>query len=166
VNAMPRGSRAGAPRAPRRTELDEILARATERGAVQGLAYAGAVTPKEAWRLHSAGAAVIVDVRTGPEREFVGRVPDALAVEWRAYGAKETNPRFLEELEGAAERGDAILFLCRSGVRSHHAAELAARAGFERAFNILEGFEGDLGSDQKRGTLGGWRRAGLPWVQS
>jgi rhodanese-related sulfurtransferase len=163
---MPRGSLAEAPKGPGNTELDEILARAKERGAAQGLAYAGAVTPKEAWRLHAAGAAAIVDVRTAPEREFVGRVPDAVAVEWRAYGAKEANPRFLEELQAAVGRGDAVLFLCRSGVRSHHAAELAARAGFERAFNILEGFEGDLGSDQKRGTLGGWRRAGLPWVQS
>ncbi|HEX3098195.1 MAG TPA: rhodanese-like domain-containing protein [Usitatibacter sp.] len=163
---MPRESPAGAPKAPLNPEIDEILARAKERGAAQRLAYAGAVTPKEAWRLHSAGAAVIVDVRTAPEREFVGRVPDAIAVEWRAYGAKEANPRFLEALEHAVDRGDPVLFLCRSGVRSHHAAELATRAGFERSFNILEGFEGDLGSDQKRGMLGGWRRAGLPWVQS
>ena len=166
MSAMPRESVPGAPSRPLTTELAEILARARERGAAQRLAYAGAVTPKEAWRLHSAGAAVIVDVRTAPEREFVGRVPDALAVEWRAYGAKESNPRFLEELQAAVGSADAVLFLCRSGVRSHHAAELAARAGFERAFNILEGFEGDLGSDQKRGMLGGWRRAGLPWVQS
>jgi len=163
---MPRGPVAGPPQVPGSTEPDEILARAKERAAAQGLAYAGAVTPKEAWRLHAAGAAVIVDVRTAPERESVGRVPDAIAVEWRAYGAKEANPRFLGELEAAVGRSDAVLFLCRSGVRSHHAAELAARAGFERAFNILEGFEGDLGSDQKRGMLGGWRRAGLPWVQS
>ena len=163
---MPRGSLAGPPKGSGDAELDGILKRAKERGAAQGLGYAGAVTPKEAWRLHAAGAAVIVDVRSAPERELVGRVPDALAVEWRAYGAKETNPRFLDELEAAVGRGAAVLFLCRSGVRSHHAAELAARAGFERAFNILEGFEGDLGSDQKRGMLGGWRRAGLPWVQS
>jgi rhodanese-related sulfurtransferase len=163
---MPRESPAGAPKDPGNPEIDEIFARAKERGTTQRLAYAGAVTPKEAWRLHSAGAAVIVDVRTAPEREFVGRVPDAIAVEWREYGAKEANPRFLDELEHAVDRGDPVLFLCRSSVRSHHAAELAARAGFERAFNILEGFEGDLGSDQKRGMLGGWRRAGLPWVQS
>jgi rhodanese-related sulfurtransferase len=167
VNAMPRATPA-----PCRgvgtggDDVDEILARAKERRAALGLGYAGAVTPKEAWRLHSAGAAAIVDVRTAPERELVGRVPDAIAIEWRAYGAKEPNPRFLEELVKVARRGDAVLFLCRSGVRSHHAAELATRAGFERAFNILEGFEGDLGTDQKRGALGGWRRAGLPWVQS
>jgi rhodanese-related sulfurtransferase len=166
VNATPRRLLAGAAKGAGNCALDDILARAKERGAAQGLRYAGAVTPKEAWRLYSAGAAAIVDVRTAPEREFVGRVPDAVAVEWRAYGAKEANPRFLEELQAAAGRGDAVLFLCRSGVRSHHAAELAARAGFERAFNILEGFEGDLGSDQKRGTLGGWRNAGLPWIQS
>ena len=59
-----------------------------------------------------------------------------------------------------------MLFLCRSGVRSHHAAEAAARAGFKRAYNVLEGFEGDLDCTRRRGTLGGWRAAGLPWEQS
>jgi len=66
----------------------------------------------------------------------------------------------------AVERDETVLFLCRSGVRSHHAAEAAARAGFKRAYNVLEGFEGDLDCTRRRGTLGGWRAAGLPWEQS
>jgi len=58
------------------------------------------------------------------------------------------------------------MFLCRSGVRSHNAGQKAAAAGFTSALNILEGFEGDLDADQRRGRVGGWRAAGLPWVQS
>ena len=41
----------------------------------------------------------------------------------------------------------------------------AARAGFTRVFNVLEGFEGDLDEEGRRGNLGGWRLAGLPWAQ-
>ena len=33
------------------------------------------------------------------------------------------------------------------------------------AYNILEGFEGDQDDEGRRGTLGGWRHAGLPWAQ-
>ena len=58
------------------------------------------------------------------------------------------------------------MFLCRSGVRSHSAAMAAAQAGWSEAYNILEGFEGDKDREQHRGAVGGWRKAGLPWVQS
>ena len=57
-------------------------------------------------------------------------------------------------------------FLCRSGVRSHYAAAAAAAAGWQLAFNILEGFEGDINSDNRRGFRSGWRYRGLPWEQS
>jgi hypothetical protein len=43
---------------------------------------------------------------------------------------------------------------------------VAANAGYAQAFNILEGFEGDLDAQQQRGRIGGWRKAGLPWIQS
>ena len=51
-------------------------------------------------------------------------------------------------------------------MRSHGAALAAAAAGYVHAYNILEGFEGDLDVDHHRGTLGGWRMRGLPWLQS
>ena len=57
------------------------------------------------------------------------------------------------------------MFLCRSGVRSHAAAEAATREGWT-AYNILEGFEGDKDAAQHRNSVGGWRKAGLPWTQS
>jgi len=66
--------------------LAGILERAAARARAKGLSYAGEVTPAEAWRLHDAGAAQIVDVRTRPEHEFVGRIPGTPLVEWRRYG--------------------------------------------------------------------------------
>jgi len=50
-------------------------------------------------------------------------------------------------------------------VRSDAAAKALTAAGFRNAFNILEGFEGDLDADGQRGHLGGWRKHGLPWTQ-
>ena len=144
----------------------EILERAAKRARTLGVGYAGAVTPLEAHRLHEAGLATLVDVRTLPEWEYVGRVQEALLIEWRRFQAEAPNPAFVAELAEAVERDETILFLCRSGVRSHHAAEAAARAGFTSAYNVLEGFEGDLDCTRQRGKLGGWRAGGLPWEQS
>jgi rhodanese-related sulfurtransferase len=142
-----------------------ILDRAAARGRQARVPYAGLVTPEEAWRLHVAQAATIVDVRTRPEWEFVGRVPDTTLVEWRRYGEGTPNPRFVSELAARFEWDRPILFLCRSAVRSHHAASVAAQAGFRLAFNVLEGFEGEPDERRQRGHVGGWRKAGLPWVQ-
>ncbi|HJW02613.1 MAG TPA: rhodanese-like domain-containing protein [Azospira sp.] len=127
--------------------------------------YAGGVSPREAWELFNSGAAVLVDVRTAEERKFVGQVPDTLHVAWATGTALTRNPRFIKELEAKLKKDQAILFLCRSGKRSALAAEAAAKAGFAHAFNILEGFEGDLDGQQRRGGLGGWRHHGLPWIQ-
>jgi rhodanese-related sulfurtransferase len=145
--------------------VETVLARAGERGRAEGIGYAGQVTAHEAWRLLSEGAAVIVDVRTLPEWEYVGHVPGATLIEWRRYGEQQPNADFLTQLQARFKPDVAILFLCRSGVRSHHAAEAATAAGYSRAFNILEGFEGALDGNGQRGTLGGWRHAGLPWRQ-
>jgi rhodanese-related sulfurtransferase len=142
-----------------------ILDRAVARGRAEKVPYAGLVTPAEAWQLHEAGAAAIVDVRTRPEWEYVGRVPDSTLIEWRRYGESERNLNFLADLDSRFGRETTLLFICRSGVRSHHAAVLAAAAGFRQAFNILEGFEGDCDSRRQRGHVGGWRKAGLPWIQ-
>lgn len=147
-------------------EVQAIFARARQRAQASRLAYAGSVTPAEAWALQRAGAAAIVDVRTRPEWELVGHVPGAPLVEWRRYGEEQPNPGFLAELDNVAARDEPLLFLCRSGVRSHHAAEAATRGGFTHAYNILEGFEGDLDAGRRRGNLGGWRRMGLPWLQT
>ena len=151
---------------PISSEALSILEAAAVRPSVPpGGVYAGSVTPQEAWRLHTLGAAKIVDVRTEEEREYVGRVPDTVHVPWRLRGAQEANPRFLEQLRAVAAQDEAVLLLCRSAHRSHLAADVAAAAGFRAVFNILEGFEGAIDEHFHRGGLGGWRKHGLPWVQ-
>jgi rhodanese-related sulfurtransferase len=138
---------------------------AAERAKKLGLPYAGALLPSEAHALAQAGAK-IVDVRTKPELAYVGRIPGSLAVEWQTYPGNKPNPEFIGELAANAGKDETLMFICRSGARSHGAAEAAARAGWKESYNILEGFEGDKDSAQHRNTVGGWRKAGLPWTQS
>jgi rhodanese-related sulfurtransferase len=143
----------------------KILQRAHQRAQDKQLPYAGEVTPEEAFALAQSGAARIIDVRTRFEAEYVGRIEGTALVEWKKLGAPTPNPDFLTELETVGKKDENLLFLCRSGVRSHAAAQAAQAVGYRGAFNILEGFEGDLDSGKHRGTSGGWRYRGLPWVQ-
>jgi rhodanese-related sulfurtransferase len=145
-------------------EIAEIKHRAAERAQQLKLPYAGALTPVEAFALMQAGAK-LVDVRTRPELLYVGRVPGSVLVEWQTYPGNARNPDFLDQLAQVVEPADTLMFLCRSGVRSHAAAATAAQAGFRDSYNVLEGFEGDKDAAQHRNTVGGWRNAGLPWVQ-
>ena len=145
--------------------MDEIKKAAAERGKAMGLSYAGALLPAEAHKLMQAGAK-LVDVRTKPELQYVGKVPGALAVEWQTYPGSRENPEFLAELAAAVSKDTPVMFICRSGARSHSAADAATRAGWREAYNVLEGFEGNKDSEQHRNTVNGWRKAGLPWTQS
>ncbi len=144
----------------------DILKRADEYAKANNLRYAGAVKPVEAHQLIKSGAAKLVDVRFKFEREYVGRVPDTAAVEWKSIDTGAVNPNFVGALESQFGKEEKLLFLCRSGVRSAAAAQAAAQAGYTHAYNILEGFEGDLDENHHRGAKGGWRKAGLPWEQS
>lgn len=126
--------------------------------------YAGDLSPQLAYKWWRAGEAVLIDVRSDAEREWVGFVPDALAVAWKQWPGMVMNPDFDAAVASAGSSGRKLLFLCRSGVRSIAAAKRAAALGFE-SYNILEGFEGDPDSSAHRGMRGGWRFHGLPWRQ-
>jgi len=145
-------------------DIDAIKLAAAERARRMKLPYAGALTPAEAHALMQAGAK-LVDVRTKPELLYVGRVPGSLLVEWQTYPGNQLNLEFLDQLAQVAEPQDTLMFICRSGARSHSTAAAATQAGWRECYNVLEGFEGDKDAAQHRGTLGGWRKAGLPWVQ-
>ena len=149
------------------TESQRILDAAQQRARQGGLPYFGAVTPTEAHALISAVPnAQLIDVRTRAEWDYVGRVPGSFLIEWNSYPDGRRNPRFLDELrQHCADPTAPVLFLCRSGHRSDGAARAATAAGYAMAFNVLEGFEGDRDSEGHRGTVGGWRKARLPWVQ-
>lgn len=125
----------------------------------------GSVGPEQAWALVQQGKAVLVDVRTLEERKFVGIAPRSLHVAWATGMGMVRNPHFVRELQAKVTKTDTLLLLCRSGKRSALAAQAAFDAGFHRVFNVLEGFEGDLDDDSRRGTFEGWRFRGLPWVQ-
>ena len=127
--------------------------------------YAGDLTPEQAARWVDNGEAVLVDVRSDAEREWVGYVPGAVALAWKQWPGMVPNAGFDDGLRAAVPAGKKAVLLCRSGVRSIAAARRATELGIE-AYNILEGFEGDADAEGHRGRKGGWRLRGLPWKQS
>jgi rhodanese-related sulfurtransferase len=77
------------------------------------------------------------------------------------------NALFGHMVEAAAGHKETpLLFICRSGGRSHTAATTLAAAGFTRCYNVLEGFEGNPDAQGQRNHLAGWRQRGLPWRQN
>lgn len=126
--------------------------------------YAGDIPAELAAQWWTAGEAVLVDVRTDAEREWVGHVPGAVAVAWKQWPGMAMNAGFDEALKAAVPDGRKVVLLCRSGVRSVAAARRATELGLQ-AYNILEGFEGDADENGQRGRRGGWRLRGLPWKQ-
>ena len=145
--------------------MHDIKRKAAERGRNMKLPYAGALLPAESHALMKKGAK-LVDVRTQAELHFVGSVPGSETIEWNTYPEGQRNPAFLEELAQVAHKDEPVMFICRSGVRSHSAALAAAQAGWTEAYNVLEGFEGDKNAEGQRNAVGGWKHANLPWVQS
>jgi len=142
-----------------------IIEQAKQRA--QALPYAGAVTPAEAFELiQNDDRILLIDVRTNAERDWVGQVqinPAQLhPIQWNLYPT-QSNPEFLNELRRAANKDDLLLFLCRSGVRSRAAAQLATEHGYTQCFDILEGFEGDKDANGHRKNINGWCHAQLPW---
>lgn len=137
-------------------------------------AYAGDLTPREAWDILKADErAVLLDIRTEEEWQYVG-MPDTnsigretVFVEWVTYPDHEPNLDYLPQLAAAGlepTNGQPILVICRGAVRSVAAATAMTEAGYSAVYNVLEGFEGPIGDDGHRGHSG-WRAAGLPWYQ-
>ena len=140
--------------------------KARERAKQLGLPYDGALTPREAHEvLRQVPEAKLVDVRTRAELEWVGRIPGAVEIELLTYPGSRPNPDFVKQLEQQVDKNAPVMFICRSGGRSHNAAMLAQQAGYAECYNVLEGFEGDKDEAGHRNTKGGWRFAGLPWTQ-
>lgn len=144
--------------------LTDLINLAESRARELKLPYAGALTPQEASEVRQlAPGAKLVDVRTRAEWDWVGRIPDAVEIEWMSYPGNKPNADFLAQLKQQVDREALVMFICRSGVRSHNAAALADQAGYTECYNVLEGFEGDKDASGQRGKIGGWRHAGLPW---
>ncbi|HYN39073.1 MAG TPA: rhodanese-like domain-containing protein [Rhodospirillales bacterium] len=136
-------------------------------------AYAGDISPKEAWALLAADArAALVDVRTPAEWTYVG-IPDLtplarkpVLVPWVDFPNMQPNERFVDEVGRALNPGAPVVLICRSGARSRAAAIALTAAGFGPCYNVVSGFEGDPDTLRHRGTVSGWKVDGLPWVQT
>lgn len=135
------------------------------------MSYAGDLTPTQAWELLERDPeAVLVDVRTEAEWMFVG-VPDTTALqkrpvlaEWSSLGTGPDPARFVQAVTEQVDPGAPIVLLCRSGHRSAAAAQALTAAGYGPAYNISDGFEGEVDEHGHRGVTG-WRAEGLPWRQ-
>ena len=118
----------------------------------------------------------LIDVRTRAEWAYVG-TPDlkplnkrTVLVEWQTFPDQTVDPRFVERLAGelkmlGVKPDDDLFFICRSGGRSLAAAKAMAAMGYHACHNVAGGFEGPLDDESHRGTVGGWKAAGLPWLQ-
>ena len=147
--------------------ITEILNKAKLRAEEMDLPYEGSLLPTEALTfLQENSDARLVDVRSKAEWSWVGRIPGAVEIEWLGFPSMQVNPDFLEHLSLKVPKESPVMFICRSGVRSNQAAIAALESGYVNCFNVLEGFEGDKDSNGHRGVQGGWKAAGLPWVQS
>lgn len=131
------------------------------------------VTPSTAWQILTTDArAVLLDVRSKVEYDYVGHPAGALNIMWKDYPEWKENAGFVAEVKAAlaARGGDdparPILAICRSGARSLAAAKVLAAAGYTNLTNVEEGFEGDKNAMGHRCTVGGWRYHQLPWEQS
>ena len=136
-----------------------------------------AVDVEETWQILAARlGSQLIDVRTRAEWAYVG-IPDlgplgkrAVLVEWQTFPDQTVDPRFVERLAGelralGAQLNDDLFFICRSGGRSLAAAKAMAEAGYRACHNVAGGFEGPLDTTAHRGSVGGWKSAGLPWLQ-
>jgi len=149
------------------SKISTILQSAQQRAKELNLPYEGALYPAEAYEIQqSAPGAILVDVRSRAEQDWVGVIPGATSIEWANYPGLTTNSHFIAQLEQQVDKEALVIFFCRSGVRSHHAAVAATKVGYSDCYNMLEGFEGDKDANKHRNTIGGWRAAGLPWEQS
>ncbi len=144
--------------------MSKILERAKKRAEESNLPYAGALTPREAYELlQKTPHAKLVDVRTTAELDLVGKIPGATHIEWAFYPGMAANPDFAAHLDRQVDKEALVIFMCRTGGRSHNAAITAAKSGFAEAYNMLEGFEGEANNQKQRTLINGWKHAGLPW---
>ncbi len=142
----------------------------------------------------------LIDVRTRAEYQFVGHPFKAFLFPYQFFTTEFTkekesevygyrlsvkNPAFVVEISKVFKKDDNLLILCRDGVRSAQAAKDLISAGFQKVFDVEDGFEGPEFPDfedgnrhkfyrqlAKRNKIAGyglrrhygWQWWGLPWT--
>jgi rhodanese-related sulfurtransferase len=142
--------------------LENLLTLAAKRAADKSLPYAGELKPQEAFDALQHEGFILVDVRSQAELDLVGRVPNAHHIEWAFYPGMVPNPEFATQLSDF-DKANKIIFMCRTGGRSHNAAVVASQFGYT-AYNMAEGFEGEANAQKQRTLINGWKFAKLPWT--
>jgi rhodanese-related sulfurtransferase len=97
----------------------------------------------------------LIDVRTRAEYQFVGHpvraylfpyqfLTEELAKEDDQYGYKLSprNEDFVGEISKVFNKTDNLLIICRDGTRSAQAAKALLEAGFQKVYDVEDGFEG------------------------
>jgi rhodanese-related sulfurtransferase len=140
----------------------------------------------------------LIDVRTRAEYQFVGHPISAYLFPYMfmtnkflkkngavGYRFNERNKRFVQEISKVFKKTDNLLIICRDGTRSAPAVKELVKAGFKKAYDVEDGFEGLKfpafkdsnknkfyhqlakrykihGFDKRRHY--GWQWWGLPWT--
>jgi rhodanese-related sulfurtransferase len=138
------------------------------------------VTAREAYEMWIADPERIkvLDVRTFEEYVLIGHAEMAMNIplafptyKWSAEKGNYSvaiNTDFIAQVTKRAKPDDTILVMCRSGGRSAKAVDALAKAGFTKAHNIIDGFEGDKVEDPESVHHGkrmrnGWKNS-VPWT--
>jgi rhodanese-related sulfurtransferase len=139
--------------------------------------YVTAAQAYEMWKA-APDTVKVIDVRTPEEFAFVGHpqmawnVPLAFVSYERKGGkftyAPQMNAAFVDQVREIAQPTDVLLVTCRSGGRGALAVNQLAAAGFTKAYNIVDGVEGDTVNDPESVFHGkrmknGWKNS-APWV--
>jgi rhodanese-related sulfurtransferase len=119
----------------------------------------------------------MVDVRTPEELQFVGNTGLAINIPWAVWSykwdekksrfKKPVNEKFVDQIKALYKPDKTLIILCRSGHRSAAAVNALAKAGFKKAYTVLDGFEGDKakeGPQKGQRVVNGWKNAKLPWT--
>ena len=118
--------------------------------------------------LRSNPDAVLLDVRTAPELNFVGTpsLENCTRISYTLFPPTQPDPDFMEKVEAALRKDQPIYCLCKLGGRSQAAAAALKAAGFMSVFSIKHGFDGDQNDAGQRRSINGWVADGLPWHQA
>ena len=120
----------------------------------------------------------VLDVRTFEEYVLIGHAEMAANVplafptyNWDANKGNYSvvgNSDFIAHVQERFAADDTILVNCRSGDRSAKAVNALAKVCFTKAYNIIDGFEGDKVDDpgsvfHGKRMRNGWKNS-VPWV--
>ena len=139
------------------------------------------ITAEEAFKKHNSDPDKfpILDVRTTEEFVYIGHPDKAINIPITCSTGKldvkskklilKENPNFLEAVKSHFILDQTILVICRSGNRSADAVNILADHGFTLAYNVIDGFEGDVlkepdNPDNGKRIKNGWKNHKLPWT--